>query len=398
MNRIKIYFTILILILFSIVSTKSVMAADRTVVYFKEYYCIECQAFAGYPDGYSNDYHPESDFIKIMEDQGITVIVYDIQKDETANDLFSAYNKAYGNNSSNPTVPILFFGNQFIEGADELKIAINNNTVYEESINPLLEVEVTEGGAFSDLKGFAGFIAVLGAGLLDGINPCAIAMLLLFVSLLGFTENKKSLILVSITYISALFLSYLLIGFGLLNILSSFADQADIINTVINWFIFILVSFLFLLNFYDFFVTRKQDYSKVKNQLPKFVQKYNKVIIKKFTYAMNNKESKKGLISILVLTFILGLTLSVTELICTGQIYVTIVNEIKYESVGYSYFLLLSYNIMFVIPLIIIAVVSITGKGVMSTSNYIREHLHIIKILNALLFLIIAIIFYFRIF
>jgi len=152
------------------------------------------------------------------------------------------------------------------------------------------------------------------------------------------------------------------------------------------------------LNFYDFFVTRKQDYAKVKNQLPKFVQKYNKIIVKKFTYAMNNKESKKGLISILALTFVLGLTLSVTELICTGQIYVTIVNEIKYESVGYSYFLLLSYNIMFIIPLVIIAVVSITGKGIISTSNFIREHLHIIKILNALLFLIIAIIFYFRIF
>ena len=113
---------------------------------------------------------------------------------------------------------------------------------------------------------------------------------------------------------------------------------------------------------------------------------------------MNNKDSKRGLISILALTFVLGLTLSVTELICTGQIYVTIVNEIKYESVGYSYFLLLSYNIMFIIPLVIIAVVSITGKGIMSTSNFIREHLHIIKILNALLFLIIAIIFYFRIF
>ena len=234
MNKTKTYFTVFLIILFSIVSTKGVMAADRTVAYFKEYYCIECQGFAGYPDGYSNDYHPESDFIKIMEEQGITVLVYDIQKDEGANDLFTAYNKKYGNDSTNPTVPILFFSDKFIEGADDLRIAINDYTIYDESVNPLLEVEVTVGGAFSDLKGFAGFIAVLGAGLLDGVNPCAIAMLLLFVSLLGFTENKKSLILVSITYISALFFSYLLIGFGLLNILSSFADQADIINTVIN--------------------------------------------------------------------------------------------------------------------------------------------------------------------
>jgi len=398
MNKITTYFTIILIILLSLVSIKSVKAADRTVAYFKEYYCIECQGFIGYPDGYSNAYHPETDYVKIMEDQGITVLIYDIQKDDGANDLFTAYNKTYGNDNSNPTVPILFFGTQFIEGADDLIVAINNNTIYNESVTPLLDVNVTEGGAFSDLRGFAGFMAVLGAGLLDGVNPCAIAMLLLFVSLLGFTDNKKSLILVSITYISALFFSYLLIGFGLLNVLNNYTDQASIINTIINWVIFILVSFLFLLNLYDFFVSRKQDYSKVKNQLPKWVQKYNKLIVKKFTYAMNNKENKKGLISILILTFILGLTLSVTELICTGQIYVTIVNEIKYESVGYSYFLLLSYNIMFIIPLVIIAVVSITSNGIMSTSNFIREHLHIIKILNALLFLIIAVIFYFRIF
>ena len=398
MKKMKIYITILLFVLFSIVSTKNVLAADRTVVYFKEYYCIVCQEFAGYPDGYSDDYHPESDYIKIMEDQGITVIVYDIQNDEGANDLFSAYNKEYGNNNLNPVVPIIFVGDQYMDDVDDIKVAINDNTIYDLSVNPLLEVTVSEGGAFNDLKGFAGFLAVLGAGLLDGVNPCAIAMLLLFVSLLGFTENKKSLILVSITYISALFFSYLLIGFGLLNILSTYTDQADVINTVINWFIFLLVSFLFVLNLYDFIVTRNQDYAKVKNQLPKWVQKYNKVIVKKFTSAMNNKESKKGSISILALTFILGITLSITELICTGQIYVTIVNEIKYEEVGYSYFLLLSYNIMFVIPLIVIAVVSITGKGIVTTSNYIREHLHIIKILNALLFLIIAIIFYFRIF
>ncbi len=398
MKKMKIYITILLFVLFSIVSTKNVFAADRTVVYFKEYYCMVCQEFAGFPDGLNNEYHPETDYIKIMEDQGISVLVYDIVTDEGANDLFDAYNKEYGNNKSNPTVPIIFVGDQYFDNVENIKAAIDNNTVFDLSSNSLLDVTISEGGAFGDLKGFAGFLAVLGAGLLDGVNPCAIAMLLLFVSLLGFTENKKALILVSITYIFALFFSYLLIGFGLLNVLSKYADQADIINTIINWFIFILVSFLFLLNFYDFFVTRKQDYAKVKNQLPKWVQRYNKVIVKKFTNAMNNKENKKGLISILVLTFILGVTLSITELICTGQIYVTIINEIKYEEVGYSYFLLLSYNIMFIIPLIIIAVVSITGKGIMTTSNYIREHLHIIKILNAILFLIIAIVFYFRIF
>lgn len=398
MKKLKISITVLLFVLFSIVSTKDVLAADRTAVYFKEATCIVCQELVGYPDGPAGTYYPEQDYIKIMEDQGITVEVYDILSDTASNDLFRAYNIKYGNDAFNPVVPIIFVGDQFFDDAEDIKDAVNDNTIYNLSANPLLDVNVDDGGAFGDLKGIAGFVAVLLAGLLDGVNPCAIAMLLLFVSLLGFSESKKALILVSITYIFALFVSYLLIGIGLLNILSSFADQAEIINTVINWIIFILVSFLFTLNVYDFFVTKNQDYAKVKNQLPKWVQKYNKVIVKKFTSVINDTDNKRGIISILVITFILGITLSVTELICTGQIYVTIVNEIKYEEAAYSYFLLLSYNLMFVLPLIVIAVVAVTGKGVMSTSNYIREHLHIIKILNALLFLIIAIVFYIRIF
>ena len=398
MKKMMIYITILLFALIGIVAPKNVQAADRTVVYFKEATCIVCQELVGFPDGPAGDYHPEDDYIKIMEDQGITVEIHDILSSSAENDLFKAYNVSYGISSSRAVVPIIFVGDQYFNNIDDIIEAVDNNTVFNLSSDPLLDITIIEGGAFDDLKGFAGFIAVLGAGLLDGVNPCAIAMLLLFVSLLGFTEKKKILILVSITYIFALFLSYLLIGVGLLNILNTYADQAEILNNIINWFIFILVSFLFLLNMYDFVVTRNEDYSKVKNQLPKWVQKYNKVIIKKFTNLINDEDNKKGIASVLVLTFVLGLTLSVTELVCTGQIYVAIVNTVRYEEVSYAYFLLVSYNIMFVIPLIIIAVIAIRGKGVISTSNFIREHLHIIKILNALLFLIIAVYFYFRIF
>ena len=127
---------------------------------------------------------------------------------------------------------------------------------------------------------------------------------------------------------------------------------------------------LFLLNIYDFIVTRNEDYAKIKNQLPKWVQKYNKVIIKKFTGLINDENNKKGIAAVMGLTFILGLTLSVTELVCTGQIYVAIVNTVRYEEVAYAYFLLLSYNIMFIIPLIIIAVVAIRGN---KAYEHIRE-------------------------
>ena len=349
MKKMMIYITILLFALIGIVAPKNVQAADRTVVYFKEATCIVCQELVGFPDGPAGDYHPEDDYIKIMEDQGITVEIHDILSSSAENDLFKAYNVSYGISSSRAVVPIIFVGDQYFNNIDDIIEAVDNNTVFNLSSDPLLDITIIEGGAFDDLKGFAGFIAVLGAGLLDGVNPCAIAMLLLFVSLLGFTEKKKILILVSITYIFALFLSYLLIGVGLLNILNTYADQAEILNNIINWFIFILVSFLFLLNMYDFVVTRNEDYSKVKNQLPKWIQRMNKRIVKTFTNSIDS-DNKKGLFSILALTVILGLILSLTELICTGQVYVGILYGLTLLNSGYAYFLLLIYNLMFIAP------------------------------------------------
>jgi cytochrome c biogenesis protein CcdA len=60
---------------------------------------------------------------------------------------------------------------------------------------------------------------VLGAGLLDGINPCAFAVLLLFVGFL-FTlhRGRADLLAHGFTYVAAVYLTYLAIGLGLLKV------------------------------------------------------------------------------------------------------------------------------------------------------------------------------------
>jgi len=380
------------------VTKAPINSAERKVIYFKEATCLVCNELTGYPNGPAGVYNEDDDYIKKIEDLGITVEIHDILDSDESSDLFAAYNIAYGISQSDAIVPVIFAGNEYFNTLSTIQNAVDDNTIYDLSDDPLRDVTVIQGQIFDDITGIAGFLLVLGAGLLDGFNPCAIAMLLLFVSLLGFSDNKRILILVSITYIFALFVSYFLIGTFLLNFLIQFSAQAHVINIIISWFVALLCSFLFFFNMYDYFMTKSQKYGKVKNQLPKFVQRYNKKIIKAFTNVINDKENKKGLLAVLGLTFILGIALSVTELICTGQIYLGIIYGIHYLDSVYAYIALFSYNLMFVLPLIIIAVVAIKGKGVMSTSNWIREHLHIIKLLSAIFFLIIAIYFFTRIF
>ncbi len=399
MKKVFILFSILL----SIISLTSVGATNKEAVFFKETTCTKCQDLIGYRNG---EYFEEHDYIKKLEALGYTVYVIDIMVEEPVTslpdniviegdysntDLFAAYNRVYDVGFAH--VPILFVADTYYS-ADDIKDAIDKNDL---KTGDLLEVNIISNEVYDNLTGIVGFLTVLGAGFLDGFNPCAIALLLLFVSLLGFSENKRVLFLVSLTYISALFISYFLIGTLLYGVLERYADEALIVNRIISYGMIVLCSGLFLFNFYDYLVSRNQEYGKIKNQLPKWLQRFNKRIVKRFT-AVINDEQRGGLTIVLIITFILGITLSVTELLCTGQIYLGIIVGIHTLDQGYAYIALLAYNIMFVLPLIFIAFVAIRGKGLIATSNMLRENMHIVKLFNALLFLGILTYYLFKVF
>jgi len=397
MKNFKLILIALLIALTTIITPTPVSSSTKEIAYFREESCLECQRF------------DNSGKKQILIDAGVTIHDYNIQSFEslpaweyldnndnivevTANDVFAAFNKEY--NRSKTTVPVIFVGDTYIEGTDEIIDAIERGTVTDLSSNPLLVTSVEPGTAYEDLT----FWGVLVAGFLDGFNPCAIALLLLFVSLLGFSDDKLVLILVSIVYISALYASYFLIGTFFLGVLDQFETQLTVISQIINWFVVLLCFGLFIFNFYDYIQAKNEDYGKIKNQLPKWVQRYNKKIVKAFTNVINDKENKKGLFAVLGITFVLGITVSITELVCTGQIYIAVLYGVHVAAEGAAYIYLIFYNLMFVLPLIVIAVISIRSRSIGAVSNWIREHMQTIKLSNALLFLVIALFFLLRVF
>jgi hypothetical protein len=395
----------------NIISVKSATPNNK-VVYFHSEFCDGCRALKGLQSDNSVD--ESENYIKKIEDAGIEIIymdvdkalveadipdnvIYELDKLPTVGDLWDSFSIFYDVPEDKQHTPSMFVGETHYSGDVEIKAAFDSGELQTNAELDFLEVNVEAGQNYQSTKGFLGFLGVLGAGLLDGFNPCAIALLLMFISLLGFTENKRILIIVSITYIFTMFITYFLIGLGILSALETFAQSSNL-ALIVSWVIFILVTVLFLFNLYDFFVSRNEEYGKIKNQLPKWVQKMNKRIMKTFTNAMNDEGSKGNLASVIGLTFVLGLTMSLTEFLCTGQIYLGILDGVRYFQETYAYIALLSYNVMFVLPMIIIAVISIRLKGVGTTSNWIRERMHIIKFLNAMLFLGLAIFYAFRLF
>jgi cytochrome c biogenesis protein CcdA len=402
MKKTTIIFSIFLLGLLLMISpAKTTKAADNTIIYFMSSTCLGCKELE------------DSGYKTKIEELGVNFVVYDFDVTDLSvydlsmynfegtpslSDLWTAFGRVYDVKEELIT-PVMFAGGDYYMGVKDIQDAFDDGSLLSSAQDELLEVDVKFQEGYSKITGFVGFLTVLGAGLLDGFNPCAIALLLLFVSLLSSNENKKVLLLVSVTYISALFISYLLIGTLLYEVLNKWqaGPEAALANTIVTWVVLIICIILFSYNMYDYIVTRNEEYGKVKNQLPKWIQRFNKSIMKRFTDVINNPTNKTGLFSMLALTFVLGVTLSITELICTGQIYGIIISSISDYSKGYAYFALVSYNFMFVLPLIAIAIFAIKGRGVMAASNWIREHLHTIKLLNAILFLFVGVYFLLRI-
>jgi cytochrome c biogenesis protein CcdA len=345
-----------------------VKANDYDVVYFGSKLCSGCQEVEA------------SGVFSELEKQGLRVKKYILEDDSSYTGIFRNYQYTYGVKDSQKAVPILFVGNTFVNGVDNIKKMTFNEEIKTLAQTPMLTIEEAPAGGVQ-------IVYLMLLGLLDGINPCAIAMLIIFISLLGFSKEKKVLLKVSITFMAAIFISYFLFGTILFRFLSVFAHLGFLV-TVVPYVILGISVVLFLLNFYDYLVTRKQQYDKVKNQLPKGIQRFNRNLMKKFTDAM-----EKDSIYMYVITFILGLIISVTEFLCTGQAYLTAILHLIHFSdhVMRGILLLFMYNILFILPLIIITVIAVKTKSVMGVTVFMREKLHIVKLINAIVFLAIGI-------
>src|SRR3989344_2804719 len=90
---------------------------------------------------------------------------------------------------------------------------------------------------------------VIATALIDSINPCAIGVLILLIAtLFGLSKDKNKMLIVGSIYISAVFLTYLAAGFGLL----IFIQKLNISN-LLSWIVGLLVIGLGVLEIKDFF-------------------------------------------------------------------------------------------------------------------------------------------------
>jgi len=241
-------------------------------------------------------------------------------------------------------------------------------------------------------------LAVIGAGLIDGINPCAFTVLVFFISFLALQGyRKRELIPIGLIFISAVFLTYCLIGlglFGFLYQLRGFWLVFKIVNSLIGIFSIVLG----ILAIYDFLkFKRTKDTEGLILQLPKKIKdRIHSVIGLRYRSPKAKEEntSKRNIFQLLLGTLITGILVSILEAVCTGQVYLpTIVfvlktTPLKIQALGY----LLLYNLMFILPLLIIFVFALLGATSEQFARFLKKNLGLVKILMAFLFFSLGIV------
>lgn len=220
---------------------------------------------------------------------------------------------------------------------------------------------------------------VLLGGLIDGINPCAFATLIFFLSYLRIAKRSpKELLWTGASFILAVYLTYFAIGLAF-NELIGVIQGAHIWKNVLDWTFAALALLAALLSFRDAWLARRGRMEDMSLKLPKFLRD------RIHSVARTQARASRYILA----AFIAGIIISVLELACTGQVYAPIIYQIRagHES---AIAMLALYNMAFIAPLLLIFYLSYKGMSTQSLIRFQERHSFMVKLLLGLLFLVLA--------
>ena len=333
--------------------------------------CIHCKHF-------------ENEYLPVLQEKykdTVNFIIYDISKD--GNNLkLQQTAKKFGRT---PAYPTALVGDTYMvgypseiktyaESAIEKALLLGANTQIAQS-------EEDAHKAFSKIT----FWAIIGAGLVDGINPCAFAVIVFFVSFLTvYKYTRKEIIVVGSSYCIAVFVAYVLIGLGLFHFLYALKGFYWVIKTFYILTALLCLTF-FVLALYDFWIYKKTG--KAEKTLLQLPQNLKVRIHKIMHFFLRDKHDNVWRLCLAALA--VGFCVSLVEAVCTGQVYlptvVLIMQDPAFRVKAIIYLLL--YNLMFVVPLVAVFALAVAGYESKTFNNLLKKHLGLTKLLLCVVFL-----------
>ena len=211
------------------------------------------------------------------------------------------------------------------------------------------------------------------SSLIDSINPCAFSILLLTIAFLfSIGQVRSNIVRIGSAYIGGLFLVYLLIGFGLLQVLHLF-NTPHFMAKVGAVMLLVLGSINIINELFPAF--------PIKIRIPQGAHR-----------AMANLMDKGSMPT----AFVLGGLVGLCEFPCTGGPYLTVVGLLHDQSTrfaGAGYLIL--YNLIFILPLAIILGLASDHGLLFKVNGWQKNNRFIMKVGSGIAMIILALLIYY---
>lgn len=257
-------------------------------------------------------------------------------------------------NLKNAGIPLIIVGDTvfvgdrpIIEGLEE-QILLEKQRADSCTTAPVVAAPVPDG-----TNGSAGLTpqVVVVPALIDSLNPCALSVLIFLLISIAAAANRRRILLIGGSYILAVFLFHLFMGIGIFSFvtLSGFSKAFSLLGGAV-------AVILGLITLSD-------------------------VIRNRETFFLSVSGSGKGLMAQYIrlasipAAFVLGVLAGLLGFSCTGGIYISILALMSqsmtfYDGLPY----LLLYNIIFVLPLVLVTLLAAYGISMEKADSWRTKH------------------------
>ncbi|MCX8158881.1 MAG: hypothetical protein N3D20_01145 [Candidatus Pacearchaeota archaeon] len=209
--------------------------------------------------------------------------------------------------------------------------------------------------------------SIIIAAIIDSINPCAFGVLIFLLATMITMASSKRALKYGLIYTFVIFLVYFSAGLGIMKLLTSLSGIIKPIIVSAG----ILVFIGGIIEIKDFFWYGKGISLRIPISTKPILEKI----------------AKKGTLFAIIL---LGIIVSLVELPCTGGIYLAILSLMHInKTFGISYLLL--YNLIFVLPLVIIVFTMHYGTKTEKISIWVETNKEYMRLAAGIIMLLLSI-------
>ena len=202
------------------------------------------------------------------------------------------------------------------------------------------------------------------SGFVNGLNPCALAALAYFVGVVSFRRSRREVLTMGAFYVLSIFLVYLGIGIGLMRTILS----SGYLHAVAKVFAAFAIA-VGVLGLNSAF----RSGSTFRMKIPK---RLISPIAKRFSRSWIEK-------SIILAALVFGGVVAVLEFPCTGAVYMALIGMLSVQRMTLA--LMLGYNLMFVMPLIVLLVLSYSIADSPRFGETMQRHKYLSRVCSAIL-------------